>query len=259
MGRVILRIVCAAVFAFLMLPLLIVFPLSVSSAPYLQFPPPGFSWQWYLRYLNDPVWIDATVRSLEIGAATVVLSLVAGFPLTFSLVRGRYTGRVMLGRLMATPMIVPTVVTSIAVYGLFSSWQLIGTWYGLAIAHTILALPFVVVVVGAGLRGLDRTLEHAAEGLGANAPTILHRVILPQMVPSLLSAAVLAFVTSFDEVVVALFLAGSRMTLPKKMFDNIRMEIDPTIAAVSVLQIVLIAVALGLVVIIHRARDTPLP
>ena len=123
MGRVVLRLACAAIFLFLMLPLLIVFPLSVSSAPYLQFPPPGLSWQWYSRYLNDPVWIDATIRSFEIAAATVVLSLTAGLPLAFSIVRGRFAGRVMLDRLMATPMIVPTVVTSIAVYGLFSRWQ----------------------------------------------------------------------------------------------------------------------------------------
>lgn len=253
-GRVVLRAACAAIFTFLMLPLLIVFPLSVSSAPYLQFPPPGLSWQWYARYFGDPVWIDATIRSLEIGAATVVLSLATGFPLTFSLVRGRYPGRVALERLMTTPMIVPTVVTSIAVYALFSRLQLIGTWYGLAIAHTVLALPFVVIVCGAGLRGLDRSLEHAAEGLGAGHLAVLWRVILPQMSASLVSAAVLAFVTSFDEVVVAMFLAGSRMTLPKKMFDNIRMEIDPTIAAVSVLQILLVAVALGLVAMVNRVR-----
>lgn len=257
-GRIVLRLACAAVFFFLLLPLLIVFPLSVSSAPYMQFPPPGFSWQWYERYLNDPVWIDATIRSLQIGAATVALSLAIGVPLTFSLVRGRYRGRVMLDRLMATPMIVPTIVTSVAVYGLFSRLQLIGAWYGLAVAHTVLALPFVVIVCGAGLRGVDRSLEQAAEGLGASGAVILRRIILPQMTPSLVSAAILAFVTSFDEVVVALFLAGSRMTLPKKMFDNIRMEIDPTIAAVSVLQILLIAAALAVVAVLNRGRDPTL-
>lgn len=258
MSRIALRIVCAVVFAFLVIPLLIVFPLSISSAPYLQFPPPGFSWQWFERYWNDPVWIDATVRSVQIGLATTALSLAVGVPLTFSLVRGRFPGRAALDRLMATPMIVPTVVTAIAVYGLFSKLQLIGAWYGLAIAHTILALPFVLIVCTAGLRGIDRTLEQAAAGLGAGQLAILRRVTLPQMGPSLVSAAVLAFVTSFDEVVVALFLAGSRMTLPKKMFDNIRMEIDPTIAAVSVLQILLIAAALGIVAVMNRGRASPL-
>jgi len=259
MSRVLLRVVCGLVFFFLLVPLLIVFPLSFSSAPFLQFPPPGFSWQWYERYLGDPVWIAATWRSLEIAIATVILSLLLGLPLTFSLVRGRYPGRVLLDRLMATPMIVPTIVTSIAIYGLFARWQLVGTWWGLALAHTLLALPFVVIVCGAGLRGLDRGLEDAAEGLGAGRWTILRRVILPQMSSSLVSAALLAFITSFDEVVVAIFLAGSRMTLPKKMFDNIRMEIDPTIAAVSVLQILLIALALGVVAILNRGREELAP
>ncbi len=254
MSRWALRLFCALVFLFLLVPLLIVFPLSFSSAPFLQFPPPGFSWQWYQRYLHDPVWLDATWRSLEIGAATVVLSLLLGLPLTVGLVRGRFLGRGLLDRLMATPMIVPTVVTSIAIYGLFSRWQLVGTWWGLAVAHTLLALPFVVIVCGAGLRGLDLSLEQAARGLGAREWSVLRRVILPQMGPSLVSAAVLAFITSFDEVVVAMFLAGSRMTLPKKMFDNIRMEIDPTIAAVSVLQILLIGAALAVVTALNRGR-----
>ncbi len=239
-----LRIFTGLVLFFLMLPLTIVFPISLSSAPYLEFPPPGFSWQWYARYLGDPDWIDATVRSLGIGAATVVLSLLVGVPLAFSLVRGSYRGKTAIDRLMATPMIVPSIVTSIAIYSLFSALRLIGEWYGIAIAHTLLALPFVVILVSAGLRGVDPNLEQAALGLGASRFTAIRRVTLPQIRPSLVSAALLAFITSFDELVVAMFLAGSRMTLPKKMFDNIRMEIDPTIAAISVLQILLIAIVL---------------
>jgi putative spermidine/putrescine transport system permease protein len=244
LGRWTLRIFTGVVLFFLMLPLTIVFPISVSSAPYLQFPPPGFSWQWYERYLSDPNWIDATVRSLQIATATVVMSLAAGVPLTFSLVRGSYPGKTIIDRLMATPLIVPTIVISVAIYGVFSTLRLIGAWYGLAIAHTLLALPFVVILVSAGLRGLDPNLEQAALGLGANRLTAIMRVTLPQIRPSLISAAVIAFITSFDEIVVAMFLSGSRMTLPKKMFDNIRMEIDPTIAAISVLQILLIAAVL---------------
>lgn len=245
-GRIALRLVCAVVFLFLCLPIVIVFPLSISSAQYLQFPPPGVSWQWFERYFDDPTWMDATKRSLEVASATVVLALLTGVPLAYALTRGAWTGRAALDRLMATPMIVPTIVTSVAVYGMFSRLRLIGTWYGLAIAHTILALPFVLIVVQAGLRGLDRNLEAAAEGLGAGRLTTIRRIVLPQIGPSLISAALLAFITSFDELVIAMFLTGTEMTLPKKMFDNIRMEIDPTIAAVSVLQILLIGVALGL-------------
>lgn len=251
-GRITLRVFVCLVFFFLFLPIAIVFPLSVSSAQYLQFPPPGFSWQWFENYFGDPDWIDATIRSLEIATATVVLSLATGLPLAYALVRGRFPGRAALDRLMATPMIVPAIIFSVAIYGLFSRLRLIGTWYGLAIAHTILALPFVLIVVKAGLVGLDRNLEAAAQGLGAGRLTTLRRIVLPQIGPSLISAALLAFITSFDELVVALFLAGSDMTLPKKMFDNIRMEIDPTIAAISVLQILMIAVAFVLAALFGR-------
>lgn len=247
MSRRLLVAACAAIYFFLMLPLLVVFPISLSSAAYMQFPPPGFSWQWYERFLDDPQWIDATVRSLYVGVATAVLALALGVPLAFSLVRGRFAGRNLLDRLALAPLIVPTIIVSVALYGLFAKLKLIGEWYGLVVAHTVLALPFVVLVMGAGLRDFDRSLEQAAEGLGASRPRILLRITLPLLRPSLVSAGLLAFISSFDELVVALFLAGPNMTLPKKMFDNILMEIDPTIAAVSVMQIVLVSIVLVLI------------
>jgi putative spermidine/putrescine transport system permease protein len=247
MSRRTLVLACAVIYIFLMLPLLVVFPLSLSSAAYMQFPPPGLSWQWYERYFDDPSWIDATVRSLYIGVATAALALALGVPLSFSLVRGRFAGRWLVDRLALAPLIVPTIILSIAVYGLFARLRLIGEWYGLVIVHTVLALPFVVLVMCAGLRDFDRGLEQAAEGLGASRLHALWRVTLPLLRPSLVSAGLLAFVSSFDELVVALFLAGPNMTLPKKMFDNILMEIDPTIAAVSVMQILLVSVVLVLI------------
>lgn len=238
---------CGLIYFFLMLPLLVVFPISLSSAPYMQFPPPGFSWQWYERYLDDPQWIDATWRSLYIGGATAVLALALGVPLAFALVRGKFFGRTILDRVALAPIIVPHIIFAVAVYGLFAKLKLIGTWYGLVVGHTVLALPFVVLVIAAGLRDFDRSLEQAAEGLGASRWQTLRKVTLPLLRPSLVSAGLLAFISSFDEVVVALFLAGANMTLPKKMFDNIMMEIDPTIAAVSVMQIVLVSIVLVLI------------
>jgi putative spermidine/putrescine transport system permease protein len=246
-ARQLLVAACAAIYVFLMLPLLVVFPISLSSAPYMQFPPPGLSWQWYQRYLDDPQWIDATVRSLQIGMATATLALALGVPLSFGLARGKFPGRRMLDRLTMAPIVVPTIILAVAVYGIFAKLKLIGAWYGLALAHSVLALPFVVLVMIAGLRDFDRSLEQAAEGLGASRWRTLWRVTLPILRPSLISAGLLAFISSFDEVVVALFLSGARMTLPKKMFDNILMEIDPTIAAVSVMQILLVSIVLFLI------------
>ena len=245
--RRVLVVVCALIYFFLMLPLLVVFPISLSSAPYMQFPPPGLSWQWYERYLDDPQWIDATWRSLQVGSATGVLALLLGVPLAFALVRGRFIGRLTIDRLTMAPIIVPTIIISVATYGLFARLKLIGEWYGLVLAHTVLALPFVVLVMSAGLRDFDRSLEQAAAGLGASRWHILTRITLPLLRPSLVTAGLLAFITSFDEVVVALFLSGANMTLPKKMFDNILMEIDPTIASVSVMQILLVSIVMVLI------------
>ncbi len=247
LSRGLLIVSCGLIYFFLMLPLLVVFPISLSSAPYMQFPPPGLSWQWYERYLDDPQWIDATWRSLYIGGATAVLALALGVPLAFALVRGRFFGRTVLDRVALAPIIVPHIIFAVAVYGLFAKLKLIGTWYGLVVGHTVLALPFVVLVIAAGLRDFDRSLEQAAEGLGASRWQTLRKITLPLLRPSLVSAGLLAFISSFDEVVVALFLAGANMTLPKKMFDNIMMEIDPTIAAVSVMQIVLVSIVLVLI------------
>jgi putative spermidine/putrescine transport system permease protein len=255
-GNIILGIFAATVFGFLLLPLVVVFPISLSSASYLQFPPPGYSWQWYQRYLNDPSWIEATLRSVQVATLCTFLAMMLGVPLSFFLVRSRFPGVRVLDKLTAAPIIVPTIILSIALYGVFSRLQLVGEWYGVAIAHTVLALPFVVILVSAALRGFDEAQEHAAAGLGAAWPSIIWRVTLPQLRPSLVSAAFLSFISSFDELVLAMFLSGTSMTLPKKMFDNIMMEIDPTIAAVSVLQILLVSVALGLTSLFGRGALT---
>ena len=124
MSRRVLVVACGLIYFFLMLPLLVVFPISLSSAPYMQFPPPGLSWQWYERYLDDPQWIDATWRSLYIGGATAVLALALGVPLAFSLVRGKFIGRGLLDRIAMAPVIVPTIILSVSVYGLFGDLHL---------------------------------------------------------------------------------------------------------------------------------------
>ena len=256
-GRILLRVVCGLIFAFLMLPLLVLFPISFSSGSYLRFPPPGFSLQWYARYFDDPTWIDATWRSLQVGAATTVLALLIGIPLAFGLARGRFRGRALIENGISAPIIVPHIVISIAIYGLFSRLGLIGEWYGIAVAHTVLALPFVVIVLLSGLRDFDTSLELAARGLGASPIEAARTVTLPILAPSVYSAAFLAFITSFDELVVAMFISGANMTLPKKMFDSIMSEIEPTVAAVSAIQIVLVSALLLLGTWLRRPVTAP--
>lgn len=235
----------ALVFAFLVLPLIVVLPTSFTSAEQLSFPPPGFSLRWYRAYLADPAWIEATLRSLGIAAVTTGLATVLGTMLAFSILRGRYPGRGVVSQIATAPLAVPTIVYSVAVYGLFAGLKLVGDWHGVALAHTVHALPFVVLIVGAALRTVDPAQELAAMGLGASRTGAVLRVTLPQIRPALISAAFLAFVSSFDELVIALFLGGVNKTLPMKMFENIQMEIEPTVAAVSMIQIALAAVALA--------------
>lgn len=242
--RAALYVWCALVLAFLIVPLFIVFPISFSSSSYLQFPPPGWSLRWYEAYVNDIAWVSATIRSLKVAVCTALLATVLGSMIAFSIVRGRYVGRALVNQLSATPIIVPAIIYSIAVYGLFAQLRLIGEWWGIVLAHTVIAIPYVVIVVAAALRTFDIALENAAMGLGAGRLRAIWHVTLPQIRPAMISAMFLAFIASFDELVIAMFLGGSNMTLPKKMFDNILNAIDPTIAAVSVLQIVLVSLAL---------------
>jgi putative spermidine/putrescine transport system permease protein len=246
----------ATVLAFLALPLIIVFPLSVSSASYLQFPPPGFSWRWFASYLSSPSWMAATALSLEIGSLTAVAAVLLGVPLAFFLTRAQAGAlRTVIDRLAISPLIIPSIVTAIVVYSLFSPLQMIGSKAGLVLGHTVLALPFVVVIVAAALRTFDPTLEDAAMGLGASRLGAVLNVTLPQIRPSILSGAFFAFMASFDDLVISLYLSGTNMTLPRKTFENILFAIDPTIAAVSVLQILFVA-GLGLlwVAATHGAR-----
>jgi ABC-type spermidine/putrescine transport system permease subunit II len=237
----------ALVLLFLMAPLAVVFPMSLSSSPYLQFPPPGWSLRWYYQFFNDSTWIDATFRSIKVALATTVLATLLGTGLSFSLVRGRYPGKEIVNQISLMPLIIPVIIYSIAVYGWFGQLKLIGLWQGIVLGHTVHAIPFVVIIMTAALRTFDIAQEQAAMSLGASRVWAIWYVTLPQLRPSLISAAFLAFISSFDELVVAMFLGGSNMTLPKKMFDNIVNEIDPTIAAVSVIQVVLVTVILILV------------
>jgi putative spermidine/putrescine transport system permease protein len=243
-----------AVLAFLSLPILVVLPISFSAAKYLTFPPPGWSTQWYARYFGSREWMAATERSVEVALLTMVTATALGTAAALAL-RRPFRGKSLVQLAVMAPLVVPVIITAIAVYGLYARLRLVGTLPGLVLAHTVLALPFVVVVVGATLRGFDETLELAAQNLGANRWQTFRLVTLPLIRPGIVSAALLAFITSFDEIVVAIFVSGTRAaTLPKQMWDGIRTEIDPTVAAVSSLLIVVTALVMGALALVGRAR-----
>jgi putative spermidine/putrescine transport system permease protein len=188
-----------------------------------------------------------------VAASVVVLATVLGTLAALGLARLRPVLRAFAAALILSPLIVPVIVVAIGIYYAFSRYGLVGTPVGLVLAHTCLAVPFVVISVSASLAGFDRRLEQAALSLGATPWGTFRQVTLPLIRPGVLVGALFAFITSFDELIVALFLSGSgAVTLPRRMWDDLRFAIDPTIAAVSTLTIVLTA---SLLVVVHLARQ----
>ncbi|MRX52309.1 ABC transporter permease subunit [Paracoccus sp. S-4012] len=246
LARVALWLYCLVVLAFLIVPLVVIFPLSFSAAEFLQFPPPEYSLRWYESYFTSRSWMASTLLSLKVAVTTALLALAVGVPASFYLARSRTGAAVWVAdKLLISPIVIPGMVTAICIYSLMSSWRMIGSFHGLVLGHLVLALPFVVIIVTAALRQFDRMLEDAADGLGAGRLRAILLVTFPVLRPSFLTAGFFAFMASFDDLVLALFLSGSNATLPKKTFENIGYALDPTIAAVSALQIgFLIAVSL---------------
>lgn len=246
MNRPALRFAVVLVLLFLALPIVLIVVVSFSSASYLTFPPPAFGLRWYRHYFDSPDWLAATWLSVAIGGAVVVLATTLGTIAALGLGRLPPAARAAVAALVLSPMIVPGIVVAIGVYYAFARYGLIGTPIGLVLAHTCLAVPFVVTSVSASLAGFDRRLEQAARSLGATPWGAFRQVTLPLIRSGILVGALFAFITSFDELIVALFLSGSgAITLPRRMWDDLRFAIDPTIAAVSTLIILFTALLLG--------------
>ncbi|RLB32293.1 MAG: ABC transporter permease [Deltaproteobacteria bacterium] len=247
---------CVLVFMFLVIPILIIIPVSFGSSQYLEFPPKDFSLKWYASYFSDPIWMSSTWRSFRVAFWVALLSSVIGTFAAFSLVRGKYRGKDFLMGLLICPLMVPIIVKAVAFYYFFSRLRLVGTELGLVLAHTCTGLPYIVVVVSSTLISFDTTLEKASMNLGANRLRTFMKITFPIIRPGILSGALFAFFSSFDDVIIAIFICGVRaITLPKKMWDGIRFELNPTIAAVASLLIFVSIITLVLVEIIRRSRE----
>jgi putative spermidine/putrescine transport system permease protein len=236
---------CLLVFAYLIFPITIVIPISFSSSEFLQFPPKGLSLKWYEAYFSSEEWVTSTFQSLKVALLTMILSTIIGTLTAFGLVRGNFKGKKLIHALIISPMIIPQIILAIGIYFLFASWHLVGKTFGLVLGHLPLALPFVVVTVSATLYGFNRSLEEAAQTLGANRIKTFFYVTYPLIQPAILAGALFSFIISFDELIVAIFICGTRaVTLPKRMFDSLKFEISPVIASISTLLIVLSILAL---------------
>jgi putative spermidine/putrescine transport system permease protein len=236
-------------YLFLLLPSLIVIPISFGNPGQIEFPPRQFTLELYRQFFTDPAWWGSTVQSLLVASITTVVALILAVPAAYALARSRLPGRAGLQGLFMMPMLVPVIVLGLGLYLQFSDWGLLDTTTGIVLAHIMLTTPYIMVSVMSGLHHSDVALETVASIMGASRLTIFFKVVLPQLKASIAVGALFAFLMSLDEVVVAYFLTGTdSMTLPVKMYSSIRWELTPVLAAVSTLLTVLsLLIALGII------------
>ncbi|MBP1845658.1 mannopine transport system permease protein [Rhizobium petrolearium] len=246
-----------AVLAFIVIPLVIVIPMSFGQNDYLEFPPKGFTLRWYAEYFSSRQWWSATSLSVEVAFLTAICASVIGTAATYAMVRGRGRLATLFQILLIGPIIVPHIALAVGLYLFFQTIGLSGTVPGFVLAHTVLALPFVVFTTTAALGKVDASLEAAAMSCGASRFSAFRLVTLPLILPNVVSGALFAFIISFDEPVVSFFLSGVRYkTLPRRMFEDIEQNLTPIIPAIATLLIVLsIVVLLGAHLMRSRTKN----
>ena len=224
---------------YLILPVLAIVPLSFSSSTFLVYPIPSWSIRWYEHLVTSDAWRMAAKNSFIVAPSATVLATVLGTLAALGLAKANFRGKAIVMAVLISPMIVPVIVVGVGMYLFFAPLGLANTYIGLIMAHAALGVPFVVTTVGATLQGFDGNLVKASLSLGANPTRTFFRITLPVIAPGVISGALFAFATSFDEVVVTLFLAGANQTtLPRQMFTGIRENITPTIAALATILII---------------------
>ena len=237
-NRLWLYILAGIIMLLLVIPTFIVIPMSFSDSQYLEFPPSNWSLRWYYEYLESAKWMRATVTSFQVGILTMLVATPVGTMAAYALfVSGHKAARAIFAFLI-TPMIVPVILIAIGTFYAYGRVGMNNTIFGLVLAHTVLAAPLVMIVITAALRNYDLNQERVARSLGATRIKAFFAITLPQIRFSIITASLLAFLTSFDEVIVAIFVSGgSNATLTKHMFSALRDFIDPTIAAISTIMI----------------------
>ncbi len=258
----IFRILCGLIFCFLVGPLFVIIPLSFNAEPYFSFTqkmltldPEGFSLRWYQDFFTSEAWLHSIKNSIIIAIASTILATILGTIAALGLSSRFMPYRSVVMAVLISPMIVPVIISGAGMFFFFSDIGLAQTYLGVILAHTALGIPFVVITVTASLTGFDQSLIRAAASMGANPTTTFFKVILPLVLPGVISGALFAFATSFDEVVVVLFISGpAQSTMPIQMWSGIRESISPTILAVATI-LVLLSVAMLMTVELLRRRS----
>lgn len=256
-------VICVLVFLFLVLPLFVLIPLSFNALPFFTFTkemlsldPAGYSLQWYEDFFTNPNWQGAVQNSFIIAFFATILSTFFGTLAALGLSRDHMPYRTLITSLLISPMIVPLIISAAGMFFFYSRLGMQGTHLGVILAHAALGTPFVVITVTATLVGFDNSLIRAASSLGATPTRIFFKIIVPLITPGVISGALFAFITSFDEVVVVLFVGSFRQrTIPWQMFSGIREHISPTILAVATLMIVFSVIMLVTLELLRRRTE----
>jgi putative spermidine/putrescine transport system permease protein len=236
LGRIVFAVFCTLVLLYLILPVLIIAPMSFSSARFLAFPPPSLSLRWYQEYVGNPAWMQATRVTLTVAGFTVLIATPLGVAAAYAISNSSLRIMRLVHLTLMLPLVVPIIIIAVGIFFVYARVGLIATMPGLVLANVMLGLPYVITSVVAGLRSFDATQEMVARSLGMNRFRSFLVVTLPQIKASVLTGAIFAFISALDETVVALFISGGQyQPLTKRMFTSLRDEIDPTIAAISTL------------------------
>lgn len=239
----------------MIVPILIVVTISFGKSSFMTFPPHHFSLRWYGEFFSSPEWMSSLGSSLMIATLASLIATTLGFLGAWSLVRGHYGHKKLIVSFCLLPLIVPTIISSIALYFASVPMQLVGSKVWIAVCHSSLALPIVLLILIGTLHGIDRSIEQAAQSLGASTAYTFVRVILPMAAPGVVSAAFFSFLTSFDELVISLFLSGvNTETLPVRIWNSLVMNMEPVIAAISSFLIMLTVSMLALELLVRRIR-----
>jgi putative spermidine/putrescine transport system permease protein len=257
-GKLIFWALVTCIGAFLLLPTLVIVPVSFTSASVIDFPPAGWSLQWYRGLLSAPVWRDAIVTSANVAVCVAVAATVLGTFAAIGLHRSNAKHMMPVRVILLSPLVTPSIVLAIGFFFVFTKWGIAGEFLGLVVAHTVIALPFVVISVSSALHALNPNWELAAKGLGSGPVRSFFRVVLPVIAPGVAAGVVFAFITSWDEVVAAIFLTNADLrTVPVEVWGQVRATLDPSIAAIGTILIAVSVIGLGCIYLLQwRQNET---
>jgi putative spermidine/putrescine transport system permease protein len=243
----------------LIIPIVIVLVLAFNHEGYLKFPPETYSLRWFEAFFGDPRWQRALWSSVVIASIACVVATVLGFFAAYAFVRGEVRAKKLVLSFMLLPIIIPHVITAIAMYFLTGRLGLVGNVFWIGLCHATIALPIVLLILLSALQGVDVNLERAALSLGCSRLGVFTKVVVPLAFPGILSAALFAFLASFDELIISLFLSGVRSeTLPVRIWNSLHLQVEPVIAAVSAFLIAVTGLVLLLDALLRHLRSTRL-